>query len=95
MKRLLIFSLLGIVLAFLFFVWPTLYRYETWGNKTIIRINRITGDAERLTVNGWYEMTKPAIDPSSIKWENEPKRKPITELSDAELKDMDIIVNKK
>jgi membrane protein implicated in regulation of membrane protease activity len=44
---------------FVFFIWPTIYRYDhtsVYGNRSVVRINRITGNAERLSLNGWVQM---------------------------------------
>lgn len=54
--------LVGALPAILFaiFVWPTLYRYDSLamggGSHFPVRINRITGSAERLGPSGWLEM---------------------------------------
>lgn len=44
------------LLGFLWFVWPTPYRYDRYqrdGMTTTIRTNRFTDDTQRLTPNGW------------------------------------------
>ena len=54
--------LVGLVLVFLFgwLVWPTPYRYDTIGTAHIpIRIDRLTGEAERLTGEGWVRLAPP------------------------------------
>ena len=55
---------LSAILMFLacLFVWPTLYRFDKSGS-TIIRINRVTGTAFKLTAYGWSEMTPPQLLP--------------------------------
>ena len=43
-------------------VWPTPYRYDHIGDSGVsvpVRINRITGKSERLTMNGWVDMAQP------------------------------------
>ena len=44
---------------FMFFVWPTPYRYDhlrTSGHSLPVRINRFTGRAEWLNMRGWQPM---------------------------------------
>ena len=46
----------ALVLAILFFGWPTPYRYDTLragGDTAPVRINRFTGQAAVLTGTGW------------------------------------------
>ena len=64
MKRFLGAGALLLAIMLLAFGWPTLYRYEQWhrGSDTfdcIIRINRVTGDADMLWPGkGWVPMVK-------------------------------------
>lgn len=53
-KKFVILYATGIILLLLvgYFVYPTLYRYDKLGQQPV-RINRITGVAERLGLNGW------------------------------------------
>jgi hypothetical protein len=49
-------ALVVATLAFLAFVWPTLYRYDRMaveGNNLPVRINRFTGATEFLLPSGW------------------------------------------
>jgi len=39
-------------------VWPTPYWY-TNSNGSLIRINRITGHASKMTSTGWYDLGQP------------------------------------
>lgn len=43
------------VVLFTVFVYPTRYRYERFG-QTVTRIDRITGCADYLELNGWQPM---------------------------------------
>jgi len=55
-KKLAIYIIAFIAVLFVLFVWPTLYRYEKMKSGTVehmIRINRVTGSAERLYSGGW------------------------------------------
>jgi hypothetical protein len=45
-----------ILLFFMYAVWPTPYFYKPWVNKGLVRINRITGTADRLTTGGWEKL---------------------------------------
>lgn len=66
MKRTTVGLLVGCLLAFGWFVWPTPYRYMMWSDETgtvPVRISRLTGKADLLTRIGWYTMapgSKPA-----------------------------------
>lgn len=59
----------GLVLLFLFgaTVWPTLYRYDhiTAGYSRPVRIHRLTGQAEQLTLQGWRRMAPAPVEPLS------------------------------
>ena len=80
MKRSIIIGLSIVIVLILFFVWPTLYRYEhAFQGKLLVRINRFTGDAERLTVSGWYKMErpKPLTDDESNKMDALVKGEPV------------------
>lgn len=51
----------AVLLLFAVIVWPTLYRYDhlTMGeyhSTTPVRMNRFTGGAEYLTMDGWRAM---------------------------------------
>jgi len=51
------------LLLFAWFGWPTQYRYESMGYGHIpVRINRFTGEAERLTNTGW-QLMMPELPP--------------------------------
>ena len=58
----LVIVLLGIAV----FVWPTRYRFERVGlgssPSVLVRINRLTGNAEMLTGSGWSPMEGPKSD---------------------------------
>jgi hypothetical protein len=43
------------------------YRYDRFGQYPV-RINRITGEAERLTVSGWIEMNPADAQPAPARW---------------------------
>lgn len=43
-------------IAFLVYVWPTLWRYERVSNG-VVRIRRFDGRAEALTPTGWVSLT--------------------------------------
>jgi hypothetical protein len=36
--------------------WLGPYRYEQWVDKNLVRINRLTGAADRLTTSGWVRL---------------------------------------
>lgn len=72
MKRILILTLTIVVLAILFFGWPTLYKYEhVYQTKVLVRINRITGEAEKLTGSGWKKMEPNLFDDLGILEKNQ------------------------
>lgn len=52
------------VLAFVLFVWPTRYQYEHMtvdGNMVLIRIDRMSGEADELIQDdGWVPVQAPA-----------------------------------
>lgn len=49
-----------IAVALAFFVWPTPYRYDRIvgprGQSFPVRVNRVTGNAEMLSVEGWQPL---------------------------------------
>jgi hypothetical protein len=50
---------LALLLAFLAFVWPSFYRYDHItldGDTYPVRIHRITGHADVLSMDGWEPM---------------------------------------
>ncbi len=56
----LILGAIGLV-AVLLYGWPTLYRYdhiETRAGSLPVRIHRITGRAEMLTLKGWKALNE-------------------------------------
>lgn len=53
------------------FFWPTLYRYDqlTSGTKTVpVRINRVTGNAQFLTIYGWRHVGSQLEPAEKVKW---------------------------
>lgn len=48
-------ALLIVAIPFAVWIWPTRYSYETTG-KDVVRIDRFSGKAERLTEWGWYPL---------------------------------------
>ena len=51
------------------FVWPTPWRYDHIG-KNPVRTNRVTGDVEILTLQGW----QPALPPLDVRRPGSPRR---------------------
>jgi hypothetical protein len=51
----------AIILALAYWVWPTPYRYVIPREPRIqvVRINRFTGDADYLLLNGWHRAKLP------------------------------------
>jgi len=84
MRKLLWVGIAAVALLFAFTVWPTIYRSDrllirdSKGRGTYpdfpVRINRFTGDAERLTLNGWAKL-EPAA-PAAIAGQPAPKKFP-------------------
>lgn len=50
-------TILIVAVLILSFVYPTIYRYDKYDQKIPVRINRITGKAEMLFLNGWAAAT--------------------------------------
>ena len=50
-----------IIVLFGLFAYPTLYKYDKLDQKYPVRINRITGKTEVLTLRGWIEMKNYSI----------------------------------
>ena len=57
-------AIVGLVLLVLFsiYVWPTRYRYaeSDVGVRQLVRVDRFTGEAEALGMDGWYSLTRRA-----------------------------------
>lgn len=57
-------------LAFAFFVWPTVYRYDTMSfspsTRLPVRMNRLTGETEILYKTGWKEVTDGSPVPKGV-----------------------------
>lgn len=51
------------------FIYPTLYKYDKLDQKYPVKINRLTGKTEILTMNGWTSFDKPFIQVGSTKEE--------------------------
>lgn len=65
----------SIAVGFVLYVWPTRYRFDHTniaGRRLPVRIDRITGNPEILTVNGWTPLKKPK-DTLTPKKASEPK----------------------
>ena len=72
MKRLdaLHWSLLSVIVGLLTYLVLTPYEYHKLG-ALLVRVHRITGDAERLTGTGWKEMKAQkgfVLDPKPGRW---------------------------
>lgn len=64
-KTIIAAMLFSLILLFGYFVWPTPYRYDHWG-EVLVRIDRRHGTAERLTAYGWRRMEPPASVPAGF-----------------------------
>lgn len=54
-----------LIFAFLWGVWPTLYWYKGLESDYTIRVNRLTGNAQLLTLQGWASMEAPNAVPET------------------------------
>ncbi|GAA0382715.1 hypothetical protein [Paenibacillus motobuensis] len=54
MKRIYLFSLCFVlIISFGIFIYPGLYKYDKFNQKTLVKINRITGNTQILYADGW------------------------------------------
>ena len=49
--------MLAIILILGFYLWLTPYHYEK-GATTVVRINRFTGEADILKIDGWHRLER-------------------------------------
>ena len=62
------FILVIIFLTIAVFVYPTIYKYDKLDQKYPVKINRITGDAQVLTMKGWIEFeSMPSNEATSLR----------------------------
>jgi hypothetical protein len=69
-RAIVVFAVLIVVGCFGWLVWPTPYRFDTLrsgGSSVPVRINRISGEAARLSVVGWVSMqSSPAASRQAV-----------------------------
>jgi len=57
MKRIYLFSLCFVlIISFGIFIYPGLYKYDKFNQKYPVKINRLTGQTQILSVNGWADV---------------------------------------
>lgn len=66
-KNLIVIISSVVVLLTLFFIYPTVYKYDKINQKFPVRINRITGSTQILYMDGWQSVDKSQPSENQLK----------------------------